>query len=209
MPNPKMQHPEQRVAVFIDVQNMYHSARNLFNARVNFKAVVDGAVANRKLIRAFAYVVRTKTGEEKTFFEALTKEGIETRIKDLQEFMGGAKKADWDVGMAIDAVRTADIVDTIVLVSGDGDFIPLVEYLKGRGRRVEVVAFGRTSSSKLREAVDDFLDIEEFPGRFLMRSRRLREIDRGRRGGQEPNEFDEASEDAGEGGDAPEPKITL
>lgn len=168
-----MQHEEQRVAVFIDVQNMYHSARNLFNARVNFKEVVDAAVAGRKLIRSFAYVVRTKTGEEKAFFEALIKEGIETRVKDLQEFYGGAKKADWDVGMAIDAVRTADIVDTVVIVSGDGDFLPLIDYLKGRGRRVEVIAFGRTTSLKIKEAADDFLDIEERPQRFLMRSKRL------------------------------------
>ncbi|MEK7108703.1 MAG: NYN domain-containing protein [Patescibacteria group bacterium] len=172
---PQMQHKEQRVAVFIDVQNMYHSARNLFAARVNFKEVVRAAVANRKLIRSFAYVVRTKTGEEKAFFEALIKEGIETRVKDLQEFYGGAKKADWDVGMAIDAVRTADIVDTIVIVSGDGDFVPLVDYLKGRGRRVEVVAFGRTTSQRLREQADDFTDIEEDSKRFLMRSRRLLE----------------------------------
>lgn len=168
-----MQHKEQRVAVFIDVQNMYHSARNLFNARVNFKEVVDAAVAGRKLIRSFAYVVRTKTGEEKAFFEALIKEGIETRVKDLQEFYGGAKKADWDVGMAIDAVRTADIVDTVVIVSGDGDFLPLIDYLKGRGRRVEVVAFGRTTSLKIKEGADDFLDIEEVPQKFLMRSKRL------------------------------------
>ena len=173
MHHPQMQHREQRAAVFIDVQNMYHSARNLHGARVNFKNVVDAAVANRKLIRSFAYVVRTKTGEEKPFFDALIKEGIETRVKDLQEFYGGAKKADWDVGMAIDAVRTADIVDTVVIVSGDGDFIPLVDYLKGRGRRVEVVAFGRTASKKLKEAADDFLDIEDYPQKFLMKSRRI------------------------------------
>ena len=170
---PQMQHSEQRVAVFIDVQNMYYSARHLYNARVNFKAVVDAAVARRKLIRSFAYVVRTKTGEEKPFFDALIKEGIETRVKDLQEFTGGVKKADWDVGLAIDAVRTADMVDTIVIVSGDGDFIPLIQYLKGKGRRVEVVAFGRSASGKVREEADDFLDIEEDPRRFLMRSKRL------------------------------------
>ncbi|MEK9148041.1 MAG: NYN domain-containing protein, partial [Patescibacteria group bacterium] len=153
----QMKHQEQRVAVFIDVQNMYHSARNLHDARVNFRAVVEAAVAGRKLIRSFAYVVRTKTGEEKAFFEALIKEGIETRVKDLQEFYGGVKKADWDVGMAIDAVRTADIVDTLIIVSGDGDFLPLLDYLKGRGRRVEVMAFGRTTSQKMKEAADDFL----------------------------------------------------
>ena len=69
-------HKEQRVAVFIDVQNMYHSARNIFNARVNFAEVVKDAVASRKLLRSFAYVVRTKTGEEKPFFEALTKSAL-------------------------------------------------------------------------------------------------------------------------------------
>lgn len=168
-----MQYKDQRVAVFIDVQNMYHSARNLFNARVSFREVVKAAVAGRHLIRSFAYVVRTKTGEEKPFFEALEKEGIETRVKDLQEFYGGAKKADWDVGMAIDAVRTADIVDTVVLVSGDGDFVPLLDYLKGRGRRVEVIAFGHTTSQRIKEAADDFLDLEEEPRRFLMKSQRL------------------------------------
>ena len=170
---PQMQHQDQRVAVFIDVQNMYHSAKNLHNARVNFKAVVEAAVAGRHLIRSFAYVVRTKTGEEQAFFEALIKAGIETRVKDLQEFAGGVKKADWDVGMAIDAVRTADIVDTIVIVSGDGDFLPLLDYLKGRGRRVEVVAFGGTTSQRMREAADDFLDISEDRMRFLMRSKKL------------------------------------
>ncbi len=164
-------HKEQRVAVFIDVQNMYHSAKNLFGARVNFKEVVKSAVGGRKLIRSFAYVVRTKTGEEKTFFEALEKAGIETRVKDLQEFFGGAKKADWDVGLAVDAVRTADIVDTVVIVSGDGDFLPLMDYLKGRGRRVEIAAFDRTASQKLKEAADDFLDLGSDPKKYLMRIR--------------------------------------
>lgn len=173
MTQPQMKHKDQRVAVFIDVQNMYHSAKNLYNARVNFKEVVRAAVADRYLIRSFAYVIRTKTGEEKPFFDALTKEGIETRIKDLQEFYGGVKKADWDVGMAIDAVRTADIVDTIVIVSGDSDFLPLLDYLKGRGRRVEVVAFSRTASRALQEAADDFLDIEGSPQKFLMKSKKL------------------------------------
>lgn len=166
-----MKHKEQRVAVFIDVQNMYHQARNLYNARVNFREVVKEAVAGRRLIRAFAYVIRTKTGEEKAFFEALVKSGIETRVKDLQEFYGGAKKADWDVGMALDAVRTSDLVDAIVIVSGDGDFVPLIEYLKGRGRRVEVVAFDRTTSQKLKEAADDFTDLGASMQKFLIRTR--------------------------------------
>lgn len=160
---------EQRVVVLIDVQNLYHSARNLFGSRVNFSEILKKAISARKFIRAFAYVVRTKTGEEKSFFEALTKLGIETRIRDLQEFYDGQKKADWDVGIVIDAVRVAPAVDTVVLCSGDGDFVPLLEYLKAQGKRVEVLAFGRTTSTKLKETADEFIDLGEEPKRFLLR----------------------------------------
>ena len=165
-------HKDQRVAVFIDVQNMYHSARSLHNARVNFKNLVSAAVADRRLVRAFAYVVRTKTGEEKTFIETLVTQGIETREKDLQEFFGGMKKADWDVGIAVDAIRTAELVDTLVLASGDGDFIPLVEFLKNQGRRVEVLAFGRSTSGRLKEIADEFIDLEGDRRKFLLPIRR-------------------------------------
>ncbi len=164
-----IKHKNQRVAVFIDAQNMYHSARSLFGGRVNFKELLKTAVMGRQLIRAFGYVIRTKTGEEKPFIEALLKLGIETREKDLQEFFGGVKKADWDVGMAVDAIRTAEIVDVIVIASGDGDFIPLVEYLKNQGRRVEVIAFGSSASGKLKEMADEFIDLAAEPGKYIIK----------------------------------------
>jgi len=157
----KIKHPGQRVAILIDVQNLYHSAKNLYNSRVNFSEILKLAVSKRTLIRALAYVVRTKTGEEKPFFEALTKLGIETRIRDLQEFYGGMKKADWDVGISIDAIRVAPNVDTIVLASGDGDFIQLVDYLKNQGKRVEIIAFEKTTSARLKETADEFIDLGE------------------------------------------------
>jgi len=160
---------EQRVAVFIDVQNLYHSAKNLYRARVNFKEVLKAAISGRKLIRAFAYVVRTKTGEEKPFFEALSKIGIEMRVKDLQEFYDGMKKADWDVGLVIDAIRMSPNVDVTVLVSGDGDFCPLVEYLKNQGKRVEIIAFGKTTSSRLKETADEFINLDQDPKRYLLK----------------------------------------
>lgn len=164
-----MKHREQRVSIFIDAQNLYHSAKHLYKARVNFQEILRVAVSQRKLIRAFGYVVRTKTGEEKPFFEALTKLGIEMRIRDLQEFFGGLKKADWDVGIVIDAIRTAPSVDVIVLVSGDGDFIPLVEYLKNQGKRVEVIAFGRSASGHLKEVADEFIDLGKSPEKYLLK----------------------------------------
>lgn len=164
-----IKHTDQRVAVLIDVQNLYHSAKNLYGARVNFEAILKLAVSNRSLIRIFAYVVRTKTGEEKPFFEALTKLGIETRVRDLQEFYGGLKKADWDVGITVDAIRIAPSVDTIVLCSGDGDFIQLVEYLKNQGKRIEIIAFGKSASLKLKETTDEFIDLESDPEKYLLK----------------------------------------
>lgn len=166
-----IKHPEQRVGIFIDVQNLYHSAKNLYHARVNFKEVLKTIVGPRKLIRAIAYVVKTETGEEQTFFEALTKIGIEVKMKDLQVFIGGMKKGDWDVGMAVDAIKSADRLDAIAILSGDGDFIPLVEYLKfTKGVQVEVAGFAKSSSSRLKEAADDFLDLDK--RQFLIRAGR-------------------------------------
>ena len=163
---------DQRVAIFIDVQNLYHSAKNLYQARVNFREILKTATAGRQLIRALGYVVRTKTGEEKPFFDALLALGIETRVKDLQEYYGGLKKADWDVGIAVDAIKTADSIDVSVLISGDGDYVPLVDYLKNHGKRVEVLAFGKSTSTKLRDAADEFIDLGEDSGKYLLKKSR-------------------------------------
>ena len=155
-----IKHKEQRVGVLIDVANMYHSAKNLYGRRVNFKEILSKAVADRRLIRATAYVIRAENEEETAFFEALSQQGFEVRMKDLQIFAGGAKKADWDVGIAIDAIKLADKLDVIVLVSGDGDYLPLVSYLQNnKGCLVEVMAFRKTCSSRLIEEVDDFIDL--------------------------------------------------
>ncbi len=167
-----IKHPSQRVGVFIDTQNLYHSAKNLYQSKVNFGAVVKEALGARQLVRAIAYVITTESGEEKNFFDALTKNGIETKTKDLQIFFGGAKKADWDVGLAVDAIRLMSKLDTVVLVSGDGDFVPLVEYLQNNGIQVEVVSFGKSASLKLKEEADNFLDLCIEPKKYLLRSGR-------------------------------------
>ncbi len=164
-----VKHKAQRVGVFIDTQNLYHSAKNLYKAKVNFGAVLKEVIDDRILVRALAYVVTTETGEEQGFFEALAKVGIETKTKDLQIFFGGAKKADWDVGLAVDAVTMAPKLDTIILASGDGDFIPLVEYLRIKeGCQVEVVSFGKSTSSRLKEACDHFTDLDDDPKKYLI-----------------------------------------
>ncbi len=163
-----IKHKNQRVGVFIDAQNLYHSAKNLHQGRVNFGEVLATAVGERQLVRAIAYVITTESGEESNFFDALNKVGIETKTKDLQIFSSGSKKADWDVGLAIDAVKLADKLDVVVLASGDGDFVPLVEYLKMNGCQVEVITFGKSASGKLKEAADDFVDLDEKPNLYVL-----------------------------------------
>jgi len=149
---------------------MYHSAKNLYQARVNFREILRTAVVNRKLIRAIAYVVTTETGEEKAFLEALGKAGIEIKTKELQIFPGGMKKADWDIGMAVDAIKLSKLCDAIVLVTGDGDFIPLLEYLKGAwGGQIEIIAFGKSASAKLKETADDFVDLSKDLKKYLIK----------------------------------------
>lgn len=164
-----IKHKEQRVGVFIDTANLYHSAKNLYKRKVNFGAVLKDALAGRKLVRCIAYVITSEGGDEKNFFNALTKLGIETRTKDLQVFSGGMKKGDWDVGIAVDAIKMAPKLDAIVLVAGDGDFVPLIQYLQSQSMvQVEVVSFGKSTSGRLRDAADDFLDLSENPKKYLI-----------------------------------------
>jgi len=164
-----IKHPDQRIGVFVDAQNMYHSAKNIFGSRVNFKEVLKQAVGNRKLISANAYVITSPSKEESGFFGALEKSGFKIKTKDLQIFPGGAKKADWDVGIAMDAIKLSPRLDVIILVSGDGDYVPMVEYLQNHGLQVEAIAFGESSSKNLREAVDDFIDLSQDKRRFLLK----------------------------------------
>jgi uncharacterized protein (TIGR00288 family) len=171
-----LKHPDQRVGVFIDVQNLYYSAKNLYGKKVNFGNIVKEAIGDRKLIRAIAYVVRTEGQEELPFFEALYNLGIETREKELQVYQSGLKKADWDVGLAVDAIRLAPSLDAVVIASGDGDYLPLVEYVqKSFGKQVEVVGFRQTTSSRLLGVADDFIDLSEDEKTFLIPDRKKKQ----------------------------------
>lgn len=168
-----IKHKHQRVGIFIDAQNLYHSAKNLYRGRVNFSNILRDAVGGRQLIRAIAYSITTESGEESGFLDALEKLGIENRTKDLQIFSGGSKKADWDVGLAVDAISIAPKLDTVIIASGDGDFIPLIDYLQiHTGCQVEVISFGRSSSSKLMEAADSFIDMDENHKRYTLNAGR-------------------------------------
>ena len=162
----------QRVGVFIDVQNMYYSARAMHNANVNFAKLLQKAVGDRQLIRAIAYVIKSEAPKEQGFFDALSKAGLEVKSKDIQVFGDGQKKGDWDVGIAMDAVKIADKLDVVVLATGDGDFVPLVNYLReNKGCLVEGISFERSTSSKLLEVLDSHIDIAANVRQFLFKSR--------------------------------------
>ena len=163
------QRKNHRIGVFVDVSNMYHSAKNLYKSRVNFRELLKLATSNRQLVRAIAYVVKSDTEEEKAFFDALEKAGYELKSKDLQIFPGGMKKGDWDVAIAIDAITLSKLVDVVVLVSGDGDYEPLVEFLKFNGTIVEVAGFKRSTSSKLIDVANNFTDLEELKEKILLK----------------------------------------
>ncbi|MEM2139324.1 MAG: NYN domain-containing protein [Candidatus Woesearchaeota archaeon] len=164
-------HKDQRVGVFVDIQNMYYSAKQFYNSKVSFGHILSKAVAGRKLIRAIAYVIKADIKEEENFFDALEKLGYEVKSKDLQIFFGGAKKGDWDVGIAMDIMRMASKLDVVVLVSGDGDFKDLIEHVKALGCRAEVIAFGKTASSRIIGQADEFIDLDRDLDRALIKDR--------------------------------------
>lgn len=169
-------HSDQRVGVFIDTQNLYHSAKSIHRSNVNYEELIDQAVHGRKLVRAFAYVIKSEENSEEKFFEAIQEIGIEIRVKDLQVFHTGAKKADWDVGIAVDIIRLTEKLDVVVLASGDGDFIEVIRYCKSRGVRVEVMAFEKTTNSKVLEEVDHFVDLGDSKSDFLISGRRKKTL---------------------------------
>lgn len=164
--------PQQRVGIFIDIQNMYYSARALYGQKVNFKAVLEAAVAGRQLVRAMAYGITTQEAHEEEFHVALAAQGFEVKTKPLQVFLGGQKKGDWDVGIAMDILSLQPKLDVAVLVSGDGDFVPLIEFAQRQGLRFEVIGFRESTSSALVEAADSFTDLSSDKKKFLIEDRK-------------------------------------
>lgn len=149
----------QRVGLFVDVQNMFYSAKHQYNAKLNFARLLEFAERGRQLIRAIAYVVQTPDIDQSSFIQMLRDNGYEIKSKELRVRPDGSAKGDWDMGIAIDAITMADRLDTIVLVSGDGDFVDLVDCLKARGVRVEVFAFPYSTADELRAAATEFYEI--------------------------------------------------
>jgi uncharacterized LabA/DUF88 family protein len=161
-------HPNQRVAVLADAQNLYHTAQSLYSRNIDYSSLLEKAVQDRELTRAIAYVIRADAPEEERFFDALIDIGFETKIKDIKTFGDGSKKADWDVGMSLDAVTLASHVDTIVLCTGDGDFSRLCSHLRHEGVRVEVMSFEESTAEELIAAADNYINMSDREGTFLL-----------------------------------------
>lgn len=151
----------QRVGVFVDVQNMFYSAKTLHQSKIEYKKLLEGVVRGRRLVRAIAYVVQRSDVDQSSFLEALRRSGYEVKGKDLTVREDGTAKGDWKVEIALDVVTLEPKLDCVVLVSGDGDFVPLVHLLNTRGCRTEVVSFEQSTSSELMHACHQFIPIEQ------------------------------------------------
>ena len=152
--------PFQRVGVFVDVQNMFYSAKRIHRgAKLNFSKLMEKAVSGRQLIRAVCYVVDNPEIDQSSFLEMLENNGYELRSKQLRHRSDGSAKADWDMGLAIDVISMADKLDVVVLVSGDGDFSELVYHLKSRGVLVEAISFLESTNIDLIQAVNRHIPI--------------------------------------------------
>lgn len=161
-------HPAQRVAVLADTQNLYHTAHHLYSRNLDYTSLLEKAVQDRELVRAIAYAIRADAPEEERFFDALEEIGFEARIKEIRTFADGSKKADWDVGMSLDAVTLAPHVNVMVLCTGDGDFTRLVTHLQHQGVRVEVMGFKSSTAESLIERTDAFIDLSAREETFLL-----------------------------------------
>src|SRR5919109_1742792 len=138
---------------------MFYSAKYQYRAKLNFTKLLEAAVQHRQLVRAIAYIVQSPDIDQTNFINMLQQPGFEVKSKVLRQRPDGTAKGDWDMGMAIDAISMADRLDAIVLVSGDGDFVDLVNMLKARGVRVEVLSFPSSTAEELKLAATVFTPI--------------------------------------------------
>ncbi|MDQ6694057.1 MAG: NYN domain-containing protein [Chloroflexota bacterium] len=154
------------VGVFVDVSNLFYSAKSS-NVEVNYCRLLEHAVAGRDLIRASAYTgVDPENPNQRKFIDFLRSNGYKVICKDIHKYEGGRIKANLDIEIAVDIMLLSANLDVVVLVSGDGDFVRLVDAIQSKGVRCEVVGFGISTSNELIEIADQFTEIGSLPGIF-------------------------------------------
>jgi len=149
----------QRLAVLVDVQNIYYPAKSLGD-KVNFLSLLK-RFSTRQLIRAIAYVVEAPDVDVSPFVVALRNIGFEVRTKSMKVFEDGTRKGDIHLMLALDAMSLVDKIDAVCLVTGDGEYVDLVHLLRGRGVRVEVMSFKSNTSAELLRACDEHVPMNE------------------------------------------------
>jgi uncharacterized LabA/DUF88 family protein len=151
----------EKIAMFVDSQNLYYSARTAFASKVNYEKLLRLVTGNRTLVKAIAYIVQPPDGDVKPFATSLERIGYIVKIKDVRTRSDGSAKANWDMGIALDILGIIDAVDTIALASGDGDFVALLEFIKAKNKRVEVFSFSENTAYDLKEKADRFEPLGE------------------------------------------------
>lgn len=155
----------EKVALFVDVQNVYYTTRQAFETNLDYNELWRRVTEGRQLTKAFAYAIDRGDQKQKQFQNILRAIGFEVKLKPFIQRSDGSAKGDWDVGITIDALSETKDADVVVLVSGDGDFDLLVDKLRQQGKRVEVYGVQALTANSLINAASTYVPIE---GRLLM-----------------------------------------
>ncbi len=172
MSSQNISYPHQRVAILIDTANLYHTAKIAYRSKVHFKNLISEVLYQRTLVRAIAYTITSDSGEETAFIQTLSSEGIEIKSKPLITYRQGNQKADWDVGITVDAISLIPKIDALILVSGDSDFVPLAHYARSHGVAFEVAAFSESASNRLLEVADTHHNLSDMTASILIHQKK-------------------------------------
>lgn len=151
----------QRVGIFVDVQNLFYSAKYQYHSKVDYSKLMNMCVKGRRLVRGIAYIVQTPDIDQSSFLNILDTIGFDIKSKPLRLRPDGTAKGDWDMGMAIDTISMSGRLDVVCLVSGDGDFVDLVNMLKSRGVIVEVYSFPSNTAEDLKIAATAYFPLDK------------------------------------------------
>ena len=151
----------ERVALFVDVQNIFYTVRDAYHCHFNYTAFWKAVTNNRQVVKAFAYAIDRGDAKQREFQEILRKIGFEIKLKPYISRADGSSKGDWDVGITIDMLDYATKADILVLASGDGDFALLLDRIKQFNHvRSEVYGVPQLTAKSLMLAADKFYPIE-------------------------------------------------